>query len=155
MELTSPAFKPGGFIPKRHSCQGADVSPALAWAQVPPGTKSFALIMDDLDAPAGIWVHWVLYDLPGGLTGLAEGLSKQAGLPDGSKQGRSWGVADFERVGYSGPCPPPGRAHRYYFKLYALDGLLGLPAQATKAQVRKAMRGRVLGQAELLGLYRR
>ena len=94
MELTSPAFKPGGFIPKRHSCQGADVSPALAWAQVPPGTKSFALIMDDLDAPAGIWVHWVLYDLPTGKTDLPEGLPQKKNLPDGSKQGRCRGMAD-------------------------------------------------------------
>lgn len=155
MEITSPAFKPKEFIPKKHSCEGDDVSPPLAWAGLPKGTTSLALIMDDPDAPPGTWVHWVLYDLPGELAGLAEGLPKIESLPNGARHGACWGVASFDRVGYFGPCPPPGKPHRYFFKLYALDKKLGLPAKADKGAVLKAMKGHVLGQAELVGMYKR
>jgi len=155
LELKSPAFKAGGRIPKKYTCQGDDVSPPLAWTQAPPGTKSLALIMDDPDAPVGTWVHWVLYDLPATLTSLSEGLPRQEALPDGSKHGKSWGVDDFSRTGYYGPCPPPGHPHRYFFRLYALDRVPGLPTQATKSELLKAMTGHILGQAELMGLYQR
>ena len=154
--LQSPAFKAGGIIPDLNTCRGEDASPPLAWTQAPRGTKSFALIMDDPDAPAGTWIHWVLYDLPPEAAALPAGLPKAESLPDGSKHGRSWGVDAFERSGYYGPCPPPGRVHHYSFRLYALDRILGLPpAQTNKAALLKAMKGHILGQAELVGLYRR
>ena len=151
LKLTSTAFQPGGTIPKKFTCDGPDVSPALAWSEAPAGTKSFALIMDDPDAPVGTWVHWVLYDLPAGMHELAEGVTKQEELPDGARQGRN----DFRRIGYGGPCPPAGPAHRYFFKLYALDQKLGLKAGATKADVEKAMKGHILAQGELMGRYGR
>ena len=150
-ELRSDAFKPGETIPRRHTCDGEDVSPQLAWAGLPPGTKSLALVCDDPDAPAGTWVHWVLYDVPATATGLPEGVRAVPTLDDGSRQGTN----DFRRLGYGGPCPPRGAPHRYYFRLYALDGVLGLAPAATKATLLKAMEGRVLGQAELKGRYAR
>lgn len=154
-QLTSSAFQTGTPIPKRHACEGADVSPALSWSNAPKGTRSFALIMDDPDAPPGTWVHWVLYDIPADKTALPENLPKTESLPDGSKQGACWGVWDFSRRGYYGPCPPPGKVHHYSFRLYALDQALDLPAETTKATLLKAMSGHVLGQAELVGLYKR
>jgi hypothetical protein len=151
LKLTSTAFQADGAIPKKFTCDGPDVSPALAWSDAPAGTQSFALIMDDPDAPVGTWVHWVLYDLPAGAHELAEGLAKQEELPGGARQGRN----DFRRIGYGGPCPPSGPAHRYFFKLYALDGKLGLKAGATKADVEKAMKGHILAQGALMGRYGR
>ncbi len=148
MELTSPAFKTHDFIPKKYSCQGENISPALTWSLAPQNTKSFALIMDDPDAPVGVWVHWVVYDLPATLAALPEGFPE-------TKQGRSGGVDAFERLGYGGPCPPPGPAHRYFFRLYALDQVLGLPPQSTKPELLKAMKGHILAQAELVGLFQR
>jgi Raf kinase inhibitor-like YbhB/YbcL family protein len=150
-ELTSSAFKAGDSIPKKHTCDGADVSPPLAWPEPPSGTKSFALICDDPDAPAGTWVHWVLYDVPGTAGQLPEAVDTKPTLADGSRQGTN----DFKRTGYGGPCPPRGAPHRYFFKLYALDSALGLAPGATKAQVLKAMEGHVKGQAELMGRYGR
>jgi Raf kinase inhibitor-like YbhB/YbcL family protein len=155
MQLTSTAFKAGESIPPQYACEGADVSPLLSWTDAPPKTKSFALIMDDPDAPSGTWVHWVLYDIPGGSRGLEEGVLKKEKLATGAKHGACWGVDSFERVGYWGPCPPPGKPHRYFFKLYALDRLLDLPSKATAAELRKGMEGHVLGEAELIGLFRR
>ncbi len=153
--LTSPAFKHGETIPKVHTCEGKDPSPALDWSGAPPGTKSFALIMDDPDAPVGLWVHWVLYDIPGELSGLPENLPKTARVLGGAKHGASWGVDSFSRTGYGGPCPPPGKPHRYVFKLFALDKALGLPPGATASETAKAMEGHVLGRAELIGLFER
>jgi len=153
--LSSPAFVGGQAIPRRHACDGEDVSPELRWSSVPAGTKSFALIMDDPDAPAGTWVHWVLYDLPAELTGLPEGVPRTESVLGGAKHGASWGVERFERAGYGGPCPPPGKPHRYFFRLYALSAPLGLKPRATKAEVLGAMKGRVLGEAALIGLYGR
>lgn len=150
-ELKSAAFNQGGDIPKKHTCDGADVSPALSWGEPPAKTAALALIADDPDAPVGTWVHWVAYNLPGTARELAESVAKQEKLEDGMLQGRN----DFRRIGYGGPCPPAGPAHRYYFKLYALDGPLSLKAGATKAEVEKAMKGHVLGQAELMGRYKR
>ncbi|HEX5036161.1 MAG TPA: YbhB/YbcL family Raf kinase inhibitor-like protein [bacterium] len=142
------------MIPKKHTCDGEDLSPPLDWEGAPAGTKAFALIVDDPDAPAGTWVHWVIYDIPGDAKGLDEGLAKTE-TTAGAKQGMSWGVDRFSKLGYSGPCPPPGTPHRYRFKLAALDAPLGLPHKATKFDVEKAMKGHVLGQAQLTGKYGR
>lgn len=155
MELKSPAFEDGAPIPARHTCSGEDLSPALAWYDVPKAAKSLALVMDDPDAPAGTWVHWVLYDLPVGSKGLIEGLPKKASLPNGARQGLVWGVEKFSRVGYHGPCPPPGKPHRYEFRLYALKEPLDLPAKASKPEVLEAMEGRVLAVARLTGTFKR
>lgn len=151
--LTSAAFKDGAPIPTKHTCDGADVSPPLVWSGAPAGTQAFALIADDPDAPTGTWVHWVLYDLPGTTSQLPENLPKTEALRElgGALQGRT----DFRRPGYGGPCPPPGPAHRYFFKLYALDALLPLKAGATKQDVEAAMKGHVLGTAQLMGTYAR
>ena len=153
--LTSPAFQEESTIPKKFTCDGADLSPALQWKGVPNGTKSFAMIMDDPDAPPGTWVHWILYNLPATVTALPEGVAKKEEGPSGSKQGLVWGVDSFSRVGYFGPCPPPGTPHRYYFKLYALNTLLDLPPKATKLQVEAQMKNHILGQATLMGRYGR
>lgn len=149
--ITSPAFHEGEGISKKHTCDGADLSPPLQWSGAPEGTKSLALIMDDPDAPPGTWVHWVVYGIPADVKGLEEGVPKKETLPNGTKQGLVWGVESFSRVGYTGPCPPPGKPHRYYFKLYALDAMPDLPPQATKFDVEKAMKGHVLAEARLMG----
>ena len=151
MKLNSVAWMEGQLIPVKYSCDGADVSPPLAWSEAPAGTRSFALICDDPDAPAGTWVHWVLYGLPATATGLSEGIASAEALPDGAKQG----VNDFRRTGYGGPCPPPGAPHRYYFKLYALDVAPALKLRATKAELLRAMAGHILAEARLMGTYRR
>ena len=150
MELTTSAFVHGGAIPARHTCEGADVAPPLDWRDLPRGTRSLALIVDDPDAPDPAaprmtWVHWVLYDLPATASGLPEGGRP---LPAGTREGRN----DWQRTGYGGPCPPVGR-HRYFFKLYALDAPLGDLGEARKADVERAMRGHVLAHAELVGTY--
>jgi len=151
MKLTSPAFADGTPIPEQFTCDGADVSPALQWTEAPAGTRSFALICDDPDAPVGTWVHWVIYHLPATATELPEMVAPTAELPDGARQG----LNDFRRVGYGGPCPPPGRPHRYFFKLYALDLEPDLRPRATKADLLRAMQGHILGQAQLMGTYQR
>ena len=151
--IQSPTFAPNGAIPMKHTCEGDDVSPALEWSGVPAGAKSLALIADDPDAPDPaapkmVYVHWVLYDLPATSTGLPENATA-AHLPKGTREGKNF----FGKLGYGGPCPPIGR-HRYFFKLYALDTTLGtLGAGATKADVENAMKGHVIGQAELVGTY--
>ena len=150
LTLTSPAFGPGAGIPARYTCEGEDVSPALAWSGVPPGTRSLVLIVDDPDAPdprapKTTWVHWVLYDLPPASTGLPEDART---LPAGAREGRN----DWKRTGYGGPCPPVGR-HRYFHKLYALDVALGDRGTPTKSELERAMQGHVLGRAELVGTY--
>lgn len=150
-ELKSSAFSANGDIPRQYTCEGPDVSPPLAWSAPPAGTESFSLIMDDPDAPVGTWVHWVLYDLPASTRELPEGVPRDSELASGARQGRN----DFRRIGYGGPCPPPGPAHRYFFKLYALDGKLNLKAGATKAELLRAMAGHIKGQAELAGRFKR
>jgi len=152
MTITSPAFAAGGKIPRKHTCEGDDVSPRLAWSGVPATAKSLVLIVDDPDAPdpkapTMTWVHWVLYDLPPSSAGLAEGA---AALPPGTREGRN----DWKRTGYGGPCPPIGR-HRYFHKLYALDAELGDLGEPTKAEVEAAMQGHLVGQAELVGTYQK
>jgi Raf kinase inhibitor-like YbhB/YbcL family protein len=149
--LISSAFAEGQSIPSEYTCDGEDLSPPLSWSTLPDGTRSFALIADDPDAPSGTWVHWVLYDLPATLTNLPEGIPKDGEVLQGAKQGKN----DFNRLGYGGPCPPRGGAHRYYFKIYALDKKLGLKAGAAKSAVEKEMRGHVLGEGELMGRYAR
>jgi len=151
LQVTSTAFSPGEMIPKKFTCDGPDVSPELAWNDPPVGTESFALIADDPDAPVGRWVHWVLYSLPASTRKLAEGVATQEQLPSGARQGRN----DFGKLGYGGPCPPPGKPHRYFFKLYALDAKPNLKADATKGDVERALKGHILGQAELMGRYGR
>jgi Raf kinase inhibitor-like YbhB/YbcL family protein len=155
MELFSPAFAGGGPIPRIHSGEGEDLSPPLQWRNVPPGVVSFALILDDPDAPPGLWIHWVLYDLPAQLRALPAGLPRSERLEGGGVHGACWGVESFSRQGYHGPLPPPGPPHRYHFELSALDRHLHLPAGATAAAVRSAMAGHVLARAELVGLYGR
>jgi len=151
MHITSAAFSEGQTIPKKFTCDGPDLSPPLSWKDVPAGTQAFALISDDPDAPVGTWVHWVIYNLAGSTYGLPEGLEKQDQLSNGALQGRN----DFRRIGYGGPCPPPGKPHRYFFKLYALDAKLSLKPGATKAELEQEMKGHILGQAELVGRYGR
>jgi Raf kinase inhibitor-like YbhB/YbcL family protein len=154
LDITSTAFPAGGEIPSRHTCEGEDVSPSLAWSGVPDGTRSLALIVDDPDAPDPkaprmTWVHWVLYNLPAGTGGLAEGVPSSE-LPAGTREGRN----DWKRTGYGGPCPPIGR-HRYFHKLYALDTVLPDLQEPTKARLEQAMAGHVLAQAELVGTYQK
>jgi Raf kinase inhibitor-like YbhB/YbcL family protein len=151
IEITSSAFEDGGFIPARYTCEGEDLSPPLKWANVPGDSKSLAIICDDPDAPAGTWVHWVIYDISPTLSELPEGIPPSQITPDGAKQG----VNDFRRTGYGGPCPPPGGPHRYFFKLYALDIEPGLPAGSSKADLLRVMEARVLGEGQLMGLYQR
>jgi hypothetical protein len=151
LTLSSPAFRPGEPIPRKHTCEGEDVSPPLTWAGVPAGTRSLALVIDDPDAPdpaapKRVFVHWVVVDLPRTATKLAEDAARR-GLPAGAHQGRN----DWDKATYGGPCPPIGR-HRYFHKLYALDVELDL-AQPTKAELLAAIEGHVLAQAELIGTY--
>ena len=151
-EITSASFSEKEEIPRRYTCEGEDVSPALRWSGVPDGARSLVLIMDDPDAPDPqapkmTWVHWILYDIPPDAAGLPEAVP-EAGLPPGTKQGKN----DWKRTGYGGPCPPIGR-HRYFHKLYALDATLGDLGQPTKAGLDRAMQGKVLAQAELVGTY--
>lgn len=151
MTLTSDAFVNEGMIPTKYTCDGPDLSPALSWGQPPAATKSLALICDDPDAPAGTWVHWVLFNLAPATRSLLEGVAKKDEGPGGSLQGGN----DFGKIGYGGPCPPKGPAHRYYFKLYAVDATIALKAGATKAEVEKAMVGHILTQGTLMGRYGR
>lgn len=151
LEIESTAFGEGDTISLRYTCDGPDRSPPLRWQGAPKATKSYVLICDDPDAPVGTWDHWVLFNLPADTQELPEGLITSERLPNGAIQGRnSWG-----RVGYNGPCPPKGMAHRYFFKLYALDTMLDLSSQATKADVEKAMKGHILAETKLMGKYAR
>jgi Raf kinase inhibitor-like YbhB/YbcL family protein len=152
LRLSSPTFLDGKPIPARYTCEGEDVSPPLAWSGVPGGTKSLVLIVDDPDAPDPkapkmVWVHWVIYDLPPDVAGLAEGVKV---LPREAKVG----LNDWKRAAYGGPCPPIGR-HRYFHKLYALDVVLPNLGQATKVKVEAAMKGHILAEAQLVGTYQK
>ena len=154
LQITSTAFSEGQPIPAKYSCEGSDISPPLKWIPqggTPANTKSFALIADDPDAPVGTWVHWVLYDLPPNTTGLPEDVAKTQFIAGNAKQGlNSW-----PRLGYGGPCPPPGKPHRYFFKLYALDAMLDLKPGATKKDVEAAMKGHILAEGQLMWTYQR
>ena len=148
--LKTTAFPESGLIPKKYTCDGTDVSPALSWNTPPEGTQSFALIVDDPDAPVGTWTHWVIWNIPAKTTALPESVAKTEEA-SGGQQGKN----DFKRIGYGGPCPPPGKPHRYFFKLYALDTRLDLKAGAGKGELERAMKGHILAQAELVGKYAR
>lgn len=149
--LTTPAFKEGETIPIKYTCVGQDVSPPLRWSSPPRGTKSLVLIVDDPDAPVGTWVHWVFFNIPAHEGELPEGVPPKEALPNGGRQGMN----DFKRVGYGGPCPPPGKPHRYFFRLYALDTTLDLKPRATKLQVLEACKGHILAEAQLMGRFGR
>jgi len=151
MQLTSTAFAEGASIPARHTCDDKNLSPALRWSGVPAGARSLALIADDPDAPVGTWVHWVLYDLPPAVNELPEAVARNQYTPAGGKQG----LNDFKHLGYGGPCPPHGKPHRYFFKLYALDTLLDLKPGATKKELERAMEKHVLAEGQLMGTYQR
>jgi Raf kinase inhibitor-like YbhB/YbcL family protein len=145
LQVASPVFVEGGMLARRFTCDAENVSPPLTWSGTPSGTQSIVLIADDPDAPAGTWVHWVLYDLPSDTTSLPEGV-KGIGVE---------GVNDFRKSGYGGPCPPRGTPHRYYFKVYALDTQLGLKPGASKRDVERTMQGHVLAEGILMGKYGR
>lgn len=149
--LTSPAFREGGSIPEAHTCDGPDRSPALHWDRPPDGARSLALLCEDPDAPTGLWVHWVIWGIPSDSTSLSEGVAMQKTLPNHARQGTN----DFRKIGYGGPCPPRGKAHRYCFKLFALDCALDLAPGATRKQVLEAMTGHIVGEGELMGRYAR
>lgn len=150
IKISSAAFKNDGLIPAKYTCDGEDISPPLRWEGVPAGAKSIAIICDDPDAPMGTFVHWVLFNLPADTKELAENIPADKTIPNGAKQGTS----DFGRIGYGGPCPPSG-THRYFFKIYALDKEVDLPAGVNKRQLVKAMEGHILGEGQLIGKYKR
>lgn len=149
--LQTNAFPAGGTIPKKYTCDASDVSPELTWTGAPAGTQAFALIAEDPDAPAGTWTHWIAWGVPSSATKLPEGVPKNETLADGTRQGKN----DFKKIGYNGPCPPPGTPHRYFFKLYALGSKLEVKAGSSRSELESAMKGHVLGQAEVMGKYGR
>lgn len=149
--IASTAFSEGGFIPSRFTCSGEDISPALRWTAPPNGTRSFILIVEDPDAPGGIWTHWVVYNLPAQARAVPENVPKQGSVPAGGLQG----LNSFGHIGYGGPCPPPGNPHHYYFRLYAMDTTLSLKAGASKGEVLAAAKGHILGEAHLMGRFGR
>ena len=153
LKVSSAAFGPGQRIPVRYTCDGEDVSPPLRWQGAPTGTRSFALVVDDPDAPVGTFIHWVLYNIPPDRSDLPEGVPRQLEVPGIGLQGTN----DFRdnRIGYRGPCPPPGKPHRYFFKLYALNTTLDIIKGASAATVERAMRGHILAQGQLMGTYGR
>ncbi len=155
LEINSSAFNNNAFIPEKYTCGGQDISPALEWSGAPAGTKSFVLINDDPDAPSGDWVHWLAYDIPAQLNSLGENKSKILYLEKSITNLIKQGENDFGNNYYGGPCPPPGKVHRYFFKLYALDAILGLKPGVAKSELIKAMQGHILAEAQLVGLYKR
>jgi Raf kinase inhibitor-like YbhB/YbcL family protein len=150
IKITSTAFEEGGMIPKQYTCDAQDISPPLGWSDVPEGTKTFALICDDPDAPMGTWVHWVLFNLPANINGLPENIPPQKTLENGAKHGKN----DFRKLGYGGPCPPGG-THRYYFKIYGLDTSVDSDPGISKEDLLKAMEGHILAEGQLMGRYTR
>ena len=151
MVLETKSFPKGADIPRKLTCDGGDVSPQLAWSSAPAETQSFALIADDPDAPSGTFTHWIAYDIPASTHELPEGAGKSEKLPDGGAQGRN----DFRKTGYGGPCPPPGKPHRYFFKLFALNSKLNLKSGISRRELEQAMSGHVIAQAEVMGKYAR
>jgi Raf kinase inhibitor-like YbhB/YbcL family protein len=149
--LTTPAFRDGEPIPVEHTCDGDDLSPQLAWTGVPVDTRGLGLICDDPDAPRGTWVHWLIWNLPADAIELGPGVPPNPELPSGARQG----LNDSGEIGYGGPCPPPGKPHRYYFRLFALDSTLNLPPGARRAELEQAMAGHVLAEGTVMGTYER
>lgn len=152
LRVTSPAFVAGETIPTSYTCSGDNISPELNWTAAPAGTKSITVIGHDPDAPSGDWVHWVIFNLPAASSGLPQGV--QPGVPTLS-QGIEQGVNDFRRIGYDGPCPPPGAPHHYHFEVYALDIRLSVRPGATRNTVAAAMRGHILAKGDLVALFGR
>lgn len=150
LPMSSASFSNGGTIPSRFTCDGEDVSPALRWSRPPAETKSFAVVMNDPDAPAG-FTHWMAYNIPAGVSGLADGASPQGTMPKDSAEGTN----DFRRSGYGGPCPPAGKPHHYVFRIYALDIRLDLPPGATKRQMDSAIERHILAEGQIIGTYQR
>ncbi len=151
IQLTSPAFTTSGALPTEYTCDGPDRSPPLSWSEPPPGTAAFVLVVEDPDAPGGTFTHWLLYDLPAATRSLPPAVPPDETLQSGARQGRN----DFGTVGYRGPCPPPGRPHRYVFRLYALDRPTGLPPGAQRNEILRALEGHILAIGELVGTYGR
>lgn len=151
LQLTSTAFQEGGTIPRIYTADGQDISPPFKWVDPPPETKSFALICEDPDAPRGTFTHWLAFNLPAESRELSEGALKDGTWPNGTTQGTN----DFGKTGYGGPSPPPGKPHRYFFKLFALDCHLDLPAGTTKAQILAALHKHEIRSAQLMGTYGR
>jgi Raf kinase inhibitor-like YbhB/YbcL family protein len=151
IDLASPAFREGEPIPKQYTGDGKDLSPPMTWPDAPGGTQSFALICEDPDAPRKTWVHWVVYNIPAARRELAAELPKEARLADGSSQG----VNDFGKVGYGGPAPPPGKPHRYFFRLFALDQRLPEKTHVTRDRLMAEMNGHILAEGQLIGTYGR
>ena len=151
LEIASSSFKASGPIPRRHTADGPDLSPPLTWKGIPEGMGSLVVVCEDPDAPAGTWVHWVYYNLPPHLKGLPEGVPTD---PEPAMGGRQ-GINDFGRYGYGGPSPPPGKPHRYFFKVFALDSMLDLGPGADRTDIDRAMTGHILAEGELVGTYKR
>jgi len=151
MKIVSPAFAEGTPVPVEHTCEGSGSSPGVAWSEIPVDTRSFALVCDDPDAPRGTWVHWVLFNLPADAVELAPAVPPAPELPSGARQG----INDSGSVGYGGPCPPRGRRHRYFFRLYALDCTLNLAPGVKRPDLDQAMAGHVLADATLMGTFQR
>ena len=151
IQITSTAFTEGDPIPQKYTCDSDNISPPLAWTGIPAQAKTLALIVDDPDAPVGVWVHWVMFDMPPDLNSIPEGVAKTPIVAGVGSQGNT----DFRKPGYGGPCPPKGKPHRYFFRLYALDSLLNLPAGAKRAELDQAMRGHILATGQLIGTYGR
>jgi Raf kinase inhibitor-like YbhB/YbcL family protein len=151
MELTSSAFKNGQPIPNQYTCEGNNISPPLTWNGAPGNTETFALIVDDPDAPKGVWTHWMVFNLPADASGLPEAAAKSGPLPGNAKEG----LNDFNHPNYDGPCPPAGKEHRYFFKIYALDTALGLPSGASRKDMEAAMAKHILAEGQLMGTYQR
>jgi len=149
--IESAEFGEGCGIPPKFTCEGDDLSPALQWSNAPSLTKSYALIVDDPDAPGGTWTHWIAWNIPAVAIALPEAVPKEKTLDDGTRQGMN----DFKRIGYGGPCPPPGKPHRYFFRLYALGDMLDLKAGAPRNELESSMREHVISQATLMGTYQR
>jgi Raf kinase inhibitor-like YbhB/YbcL family protein len=149
LAITSPAFAAGTSIPKIYTCSGSNYSPALQWANAPEGTKSFAIIVDDQDAPLDTFTHWIIVNIPATQTSLAEKASPKGALPAGSLEGTN----GFGKIGYGGPCPPSGNPHRYYFKLYALRSMLKVQPGITKNELILAMKGHILAEAQMFGIF--
>ncbi|MGB7556062.1 MAG: YbhB/YbcL family Raf kinase inhibitor-like protein [Candidatus Korobacteraceae bacterium] len=151
LALKSSAFEPAAEIPKKHTCDAADVSPALEWSGLPPRTVSFVLVMDDPDAPNGTWVHWVMWNLSTSAHELREGVPKRDPLDGGTRQGRN----SFGKIGYNGPCPPRGKPHRYFFRLYALDEKLDLAPGSSNVVLQQAIKDHIIVEADYMGTYKR
>lgn len=153
LTIKSNNFEDGAYIPAKYCCDSSDISPEISWKDVPLGTKSFALICDDPDAPFKTWVHWVIFNIPAEKRQLSENMPKESVLSEVAVQA----VNDFGKIGYFGPCPPQGQSHRYFFKLYALDIILSFSSdkEITKNDVLTAMQGHILAEAKIMGIYER